>query len=101
MTSIINEMHDLGKMGKTVIIATHNSNIAVYTKPLNLIYREVNNNEYTTFIGNYYDKNLLRIHLDDDGLTEIEIKDKSEVLLNILEGGKDNFIERGNYYGTN
>ncbi|WP_408988051.1 AAA family ATPase [Spiroplasma poulsonii] len=40
MTSIINEMHDLGKIGKTVIIATHNSNIAVYTKPLNLIYRE-------------------------------------------------------------
>lgn len=85
---IVPKIVELAKLDKTIIISTHDANIAVRTLPLNSIYREYKK----TYIGNlFYDK-----------LTCVENKEECtwvEKSLNYLEGGRDAFSERGDSYG--
>jgi len=80
----------LGKSGKTVFIATHNANIAVRTLPYNTIFRRHTKDGYETYFGNPFTNKLV----SNDG-KELDWK---EVSMEILEGGKDAFTERGEIY---
>jgi len=82
----------LAKQRKIVIVATHNANIAVRTLPYVSIYREHNNGEYSTYVGNPFSDSL--ININDPADTKIW---KSESM-NTLEGGKMAFYERKDIY---
>jgi len=80
------------KMGKKLIIATHDANIAVRTLPYNSIYRMHDKDHYHTFIGNPF-TNYLTCNESGKKL------DWKEISMKTLEGGKEAFGERGKIYG--
>lgn len=81
-------------LGKKVIIATHDANIAVRTLPYNSIYRLYENNQHYTMCGNPFSNSLKCIHNSRGSL------DWKEISMKTLEGGKDAFNERGKIYGN-
>lgn len=81
-------------LGKKVIIATHDANIAVRTLPYNSIYRLYENNQHYTMTGNPFSNSLKCIF---NSRTELDWK---EVSMKTLEGGKEAFGERGKIYGN-
>jgi predicted ATPase len=82
------------QMGKKVIIATHDANIAVRTLPYNSIYRLHRDGLYYTLTGNPFSNTLKCIYRSTPDLNWKEISMKT------LEGGKDAFGERGKIYGS-
>lgn len=83
----------LGKAGKTVVIATHNANLAVRTLPYSSIYREHQNGQkYKTYIGNPFIDKLVNI---DDSSDDVPWSGKS---MEVLEGGEEAFFERMRIY---
>lgn len=81
-------------LGKKVVIATHDANIAVRTLPYNSIYRLHDMNQYFTLTGNPFSNKLKCIY----GLkSELDWK---EISMKTLEGGRDAFGERGKIYGN-
>lgn len=91
--SIIPKLKDLEN--KVVVVATHNANIAVTTQPINTIYTEYigdKGNKHICYQGNMFNK-LLKDVKDPANTGNWE-----ELSLNILEGGKEAFDERENYY---
>lgn len=80
-------------LGKKVIIATHDANIAVRTLPYNSIYRQHDEGEYLTYIGNPFINKLKSINK-----LKVDL-DWKEISMKTLEGGKDAFAERGTIYG--
>ena len=87
--NIVPKIIELSKLDKTIIISTHDANIAVRTLPINSIYREYGK----TFIGNLFlDKLTCKETNEEYSWTE-----KS---LDYLEGGKEAFSERGGSYGV-
>lgn len=83
----------LGKAGKTVVIATHNANLAVRTLPYSSIYREhQNGQDYKTYIGNPFTDKLVNI---DDSSDDVPSSGKS---MEVLEGGEEAFFERMRIY---
>ncbi|MCQ2802643.1 MAG: hypothetical protein MJ225_03130 [Bacilli bacterium] len=91
-TNIVPLIKDLAKSGKTVVIATHNANIAVRTGAINSILKTANNSEYNTYIGSMY-TNELKSVIDNE---IVKWDAESE---RTLEGGEKAFKERGYYYG--
>ena len=89
---IVPIINNLANMKKTLIIATHNANIAVRTLPYTSVYKEYNG-EYLTFIGNPFIDQLINIEDKDD------IRNWKEMSLKCLEGGEQAFDERGEIYG--
>lgn len=91
-TNIRPKIVDLAKKHKTVVIATHNANIAVRTLPYLSIFRTHFCGEYKTYIGNPFNDLL------------VNIKDENEVLcwteesIHTLEGGREAFYERKDIY---
>lgn len=81
-------------IGKKIIIATHDANIAVRTLPYNSIYRQHDNNKYYTYIGNPFSNNLKCLENLNEEL------DWKEISMKTLEGGKIAFGERGKIYGN-
>ena len=81
-------------LGKKVIIATHDANIAVRTLPYNSIYRLHDQGLYYTLTGNPF-TNLLRCIYNSR--PDLNWK---EVSMKTLEGGKEAFGERGKIYGN-
>lgn len=81
-------------LGKKVIVATHDANIAVRTLPYNSIYRLHDMNRYYTLIGNPFSNTLKCIYRSMQDL------DWKEISMKTLEGGKDAFGERGKIYGN-
>lgn len=81
-------------LGKKVIIATHDANIAVRTLPYNSIYRLHDQNKYFTLTGNPFSNSLKCIN---GSRPEMNWK---EVSMKTLEGGKEAFGERGKIYGN-
>ena len=81
-------------MGKKIIIATHDANIAVRTLPYNSIYRLYENNQHFTMVGNPFSNSLKCIYGSRDPL------DWKEISMRTLEGGKAAFGERGKIYGN-
>lgn len=80
------------KMGKKLIIATHDANIAVRTLPYNSIYRVHDKDQYHTFIGNPFSNYLI---CNESG----NKLDWKNISMKTLEGGKEAFGERGKIYG--
>lgn len=93
-TNIVPMIKDLAKSGKTIVIATHNANIAVRTGAVNSILKTVNNSEYNTFVGSMYTNELTSIINGEI----VKWDSESE---RTLEGGEKAFKERGYYYGKN
>ena len=91
-SNILPKLTDLAKRRKTVIIATHNANIAVGTLPYISILRTHENGVYKTYVGNpFYDE--LR-NIDD----ETDIKNWTQESMHTLEGGKTAFYDRKDIY---
>lgn len=90
---LVPRLNDLSKHKKTVIIVTHNANIAVRTFPFRSILKEYKNGIYKTYVGNPFSNKLINI---SDQTDTKEWKDES---VKILEGGKEAFEERGEIYG--
>lgn len=91
-TAILPKIVGLAKQRKTVIIATHNANLAVATLPYMSIFRTHKNGIYNTYIGNaFYDE--LR-NIDD----ETDVKNWTVESMHTLEGGIDAFYERRDIY---
>jgi len=87
-------LKEKANLGKKVVIATHDANIAVRTLPYNSIYRLHDMNQYYTLTGNPFSNKLKCINGDRDEL------DWKEISMKTLEGGKDAFGERGKIYGN-
>lgn len=90
---IVPLLKEKANLGKKIIIATHDANIAVRTLPYNSVYRHHDNNKYYTYVGNPF-SNMLRC-LEDE---RIEL-DWKEISMRTLEGGEIAFGERGKIYG--
>jgi predicted ATPase len=81
-------------LGKKVIIATHDANIAVRTLPYNSIYRLNDKGQHFTLTGNPFSNSLKCIYSSRPDL------DWKEISMKTLEGGKEAFGERGKIYGN-
>lgn len=91
-SNILPKLTDLAKRRKTVIIATHNANIAVGTLPYISILRTHENGVYKTYVGNpFYDE--LR-NIED----ETDTKNWTQESMHTLEGGKTAFYDRKDIY---
>ncbi len=91
-SNIIPKLVDLAKMQKTVIIATHNANIAVGTLPYVSVFRSHKNGIYKTYVGNPFNDELKNI---EDGK---DIKNWTKESMHTLEGGKAAFYGRKDIY---
>ena len=84
---------NLARSRKTVIIATHNANLAVRTLPYQSIYREhVEGDTYRTYLGNPFSNRLKDI---EDTVDDLKWSTYS---LKTLEGGEDAFYSRKTIY---
>jgi predicted ATPase/ribosomal protein L7Ae-like RNA K-turn-binding protein len=89
---VLPRINDIAREGKTVIIATHNANIAVRSLPFVSILKDYNNGKYNTYIGNPFTNKLINTE------NEIDVKDWKDESMRILEGGKEAFNEREDIY---
>lgn len=89
---VVPRINELAKQRKTVIIATHNANIAVRTLPFMSILKEYENGEYKIYIGNPFTNELININDETD---KKQWRDES---IKILEGGKEAFYDREDVY---
>ncbi len=89
---VIPKIEKIAKYGKVIVIATHNANIATHLYPVNTIYREYNNGQYDTYIGNMFSGELKNTINDTT-------KDWLEKTLLVLEGSEEAFEMRRNIYG--
>lgn len=83
---------ELGKKNKIVVIATHNANLAVRTRPINSIYKKVDNNIYTTYVGSMFTDVLKNIDNPND------VESWLDTSMAHLEGGDIAFYERRSLY---
>ena len=89
---VLPRINELAKLKKTVIIATHNANIAVRTLPFVSILKEYTKGEYKTYIGNPFVNKLV----NPDNEEDFKIwKDES---IRVLEGGNEAFYDREDVY---
>lgn len=91
---IVPLLKEKASLGKKVIVATHDANIAVRTLPYNSIYRLHDQNKYYTLTGNPFSNTLKCINNSRPDL------DWKEISMKTLEGGRDAFGERGKIYGN-
>ncbi len=92
-TIIIPKINKLIGLNKTIVIVTHNANIATHLYPFNTIYREYTGKIYKTYSGNMFNGVLSNIEDSNDTYQWI---DKT---LDVLEGQKEAFELRGDIYG--
>lgn len=90
---LVSKINELSKHKKTVVIVTHNANIAVRTFPFRSILKEYSNGEYKTYVGNPFTNKLINT------LDSTDTKEWKDESIKILEGGKEAFEERGEIYG--
>ncbi len=90
--NIVPLLKRLALFSKTIVIATHDANIAVRTRPVNSIMKITNNNSYQTYIGNMFTDKMVNINDIND------VKSWREYSAKFLEGGLDAFDERGYLY---
>ena len=83
----------LARSGKTVLIATHNANLAVRTEPVHSILLEYHGeNEFTLYSGSPFSNQLSRATNAND------TRNWCEESMNILEGGPEAFYDRKDMY---
>lgn len=93
-TVIVPKIIELAKLNKTIIICTHDANIAVRTLPLLSVYRKYKgNNEYASYLGSAFTDKLINPNDNNDSLSW------TITSLETLEGGENAFIERCEIYG--
>lgn len=90
--AVLPKIVNLARQNKTVIIATHNANIAVKTLPYLSIFRTHKNGEYNTYVGNPFSDKL--INIDDN----TDVKSWTDESMHTLEGGREAFYERKDIY---
>lgn len=90
---IVDRINNLAKENKTVIVSTHNANIAVRTLPWQSIYREYSNGRYVTYTGNPFCDELKDVE------SVSESKNWTAMSVKTLEGGEDAFTDRELVYG--
>lgn len=88
---IVPLIKELAHSKKKIIVATHDANIAIRTRPSCSILKIVDNDKYKTYIGNMFTDILKSIDSDDI----LSWKTES---IKYLEGGKDAFEERSDLY---
>lgn len=86
------QISDLARRHKTVVIATHNANLAVRTLPYMSIFRRYENGKYYTYVGNPFRNELTNV---DD---ESDLLNWTVESMHTLEGGRDAFYERKDIY---
>ena len=89
---VLPRINELAKLKKTIIIATHNANIAVRTLPFVSILKEYTKGEYKTYIGNPFVNKL--INQDN----EKDFKNWKDESIRVLEGGNEAFYDREDVY---
>ena len=86
-------IESLSQTRKTVILATHNANLAVRTLPYLSVYREhVQGDQYRTYLGNPFRNEL--VDLDN----VVNPLDWTECSMATLEGGSEAFYDRKAIY---
>lgn len=90
---IVPRIIELSKLGKTVVVSTHDANIAVRTLPFIMIYRMDAGIKKKTYFGNPFNDKMVNI---DDNQDKISW---AKTCIDTLEGGAIAFRERGNSYG--
>ena len=88
---IVPLIKDLASAKKVLVIATHDANIAIRTRPSCSILKTVDNDKYKTYIGNMFTDELKEIVTGE----KLSWKEES---IKYLEGGKEAFEERGDLY---
>lgn len=91
-SSILPKIIGLAKQHKTVVIATHNANIAVRTLPYISIFRNHINGVYNTYIGNPFCDDLVNVN------DKLDIINWTKESMHTLEGGEEAFYERKDIY---
>ena len=91
---IVPMIKERARAGKVVFISTHDANIAVRTLPYSSIYRCHGETGYSTYVGNPFTSDLVRVDDETDRL------DWKETSMRTLEGGEEAFGERGSIYGS-
>lgn len=86
-------VQELASAGRTVVVSTHNANLAVRTLPYLSLYREhVGGLDFKTYIGNPFVNKLVNISDPTDE------KEWSLVSMTTLEGGAEAFYDREAIY---
>jgi len=89
---ILPRLLELANQNKIVVIVTHSANLAVRALPFCSILKDYDNKIYKTYIGSPFLDKMFNI------IDKSEIKDWKHESIEILEGGKDAFLERGDTY---
>ena len=89
---VLPRINELAKLKKTIIIATHNANIAVRTLPFVSILKEYTKGEYKSYIGNTFVNKLINQDNEED------FKNWKDESIRVLEGGNEAFYDREDVY---
>lgn len=89
---VLPRINELAKLKKTIIIATHNANIAVRTLPFVSILKEYTKGDYKTYIGNPFVNKLVNQNDEED------YKSWKDESIRVLEGGNEAFYDREDVY---
>jgi predicted ATPase len=90
---IVPMIRERARVGKKLVIATHDANIAVRTLPYCSVYRHHGSGGYQTYVGNPFSNDLVNLGDSEDRI------DWREVSMRTLEGGAEAFGERRRIYG--
>lgn len=90
---LIPKIKELRDKGKTIVISTHNANIAINTLPSQTVFcnYDINERDKTYYCGNMYSNKLI---------SNSDEKSWEEVALLHLEGSEEMFINRKEIYGV-
>lgn len=90
---IVPKIIELAKLNKTIIVSTHDANIAVRTLPFTTIYRLETEKGKLTYVGNPFNEKMVNIDDTNDSISW------AKTCVDTLEGGAIAFKERGDSYG--
>ncbi|MDO5343376.1 MAG: hypothetical protein Q4F02_00480 [Candidatus Saccharibacteria bacterium] len=88
---LLPQIKNIRELGKTIVISTHDANIAVNTLPSQVVYCNYPDDE-TYYCGNMYSGELV-------GASKGKMEDWFKVAITHLEGGEEMFNSRKNVYG--
>ena len=95
MEYVNDKLAGLRRLGKTIIIATHNSNLGINTLPNNFIFRVKENDAYKTLYSYIYSDYFM-----DEKHKRIQKHPFNNVIMDILEGGKNPYELRKGIYDS-